>query len=218
MADERISETSTEVDSEGEVGNDEPRREDSRREELASLIAHQSSADTNFTFRGTLLGLLIGIIICFSNTYFGLQTGWVSGMTMPAALIGFAFFKSISRCLHRPFTPVENVLVQTVAGAVGTMPLGVGCVGVIPALEYLLKPSENGPMRLETWRLMLWAVGICFFGVFVAVPLRKEVIIREKLPFPSGTGTCCTVPNRQRSALKHASNSHCAYDRSPAWR
>ena len=168
-------------------------REDQRREEHQELVNLKAASDTNFTIRGTIVGLLIGIIICFSNTYFGLQTGWVSGMNMPAALMGFAFFKSISRCLDRPFTPVENVLVQTVAGAVGTMPLGVGCVGVIPALEYLLKPAEGGPFRLETWRLMLWSVGICFFGVFVAVPLRKEVIIREKLPFPSGTGTCCSL-------------------------
>ena len=161
--------------------------------EHASLLAKRASADTNFTLRGTVIGLLIGIIICFSNTYFGLQTGWISGMTMPAALIGFAFFKSISRCLDRPFSPEENVLVQTVAGAVGTMPLGVGCVGVIPALEYLLKPSEEGPLHLETWRLILWSLGIGYFGVFVAVPLRKEVIIREKLPFPSGTGRCTSA-------------------------
>ena len=174
-----------------EEEEEERAHEAQRREEYQELVAQKATSDTNFTIRGTVVGLLIGIIICFSNTYFGLQTGWVSGMAMPAALIGFSFFKSISRCLDRPFTPVENVLVQTVAGAVGTMPLGVGCVGVIPALEYLLKPSENGPFRLETWRLILWSVGICFFGVFVAVPLRKEVIIREKLPFPSGTGTCC---------------------------
>src|SRR5947209_18139897 len=31
---------------------------------------------TNFTIRGTVVGLVIGVIICFSNTYFGLQTGW----------------------------------------------------------------------------------------------------------------------------------------------
>ena len=162
-----------------------------QEEEAAPPIAAaDEAADMNFTLRGTIVGLLVGVIILFSNTYFGLQTGWISGMQMPAALISFGFFKSIARTLRRPFSPVENVLVQTVAGAVGTMPLGVGCVGVIPALEFLLKPDEGGPMRLATWRLVLWSVGICLFGCFVAVPLRREVIIREKLPFPSGTGKC----------------------------
>ncbi|KAF2465503.1 OPT superfamily oligopeptide transporter [Lindgomyces ingoldianus] len=147
----------------------------------------------NFTIRGVLVGLAIGVVICFSNMYFGLQTGWVSGMAMPSALIGFAYFKTVSRLIKLPFTPVENVLVQSVAGSVGTMPLGCGFVGVIPALNYLLKPEENGPLDISLWRLIIWSVGICFFGVVFAVPLRREVIIREKLKFPSGTATALMI-------------------------
>ena len=162
-------------------------------QQAAKFLAERGSQDQNFTLRGVLVGLVIGVIICFSNMYFGLQTGWVSGMAMPAALVGFAFFKSIAKHIKLPFTPVENVLVQTVAGAVGTMPLGCGFVGVIPALEFLLKKNEGGPLNLSLWRLMLWAVGVCFFGVFIAVPLRREVLIREKLKFPSGTATALMI-------------------------
>lgn len=148
---------------------------------------------TNFTLRGTIVGILIGIIIACSNTYFGLQTGWISGMAMPASLMGFAFFKTISRRLQLPFTPVENVLVQTVAGAVGTMPLGLGFVGVMPALEFLLKKSEGAPIDLSLWKLIVWGVGLCLFGVVFGVPLRKQVIIRERLRFPSGTATALVI-------------------------
>src|ERR1700761_7930602 len=114
-------------------------------------------------------------------------------MAMPSALIGFAFFKTLKPLLRMPFTPVENVLVQTVAGSVGAMPLGCGFVGVIPAVEYLLTKAEGGPLRLSTWKLIVWAVGVCFFGVVFAVPLRKEVIVREKLKFPSGTATALMI-------------------------
>lgn len=162
-------------------------------EETQAFLAQQAEQAQNFTLRGTLMGLGIGVIICFSNTYFGLQTGWVSGMTMPAALIGFAFFKSISKYLKLPFTPVENVLVQTVAGATGTMPLGCGFVGVMPALNYLLRPEENGPLQLTAGNLILWSLGLSFFGVIFAVPLRKEFIVREKLKFPSGTATALVI-------------------------
>ena len=172
---------------------EEPHETDQAHEEEQEFLARQASSDTNFTARGVAVGSIIGILICFSNTYFGLQTGWVSGMGMPASLIGFAVFKTFSRCLSYPFTPVEHVLVQTVAGAVGTMPLGAGFVGVIPALNYLLKPEENGPISIGIGKLIVWSVGICFFGVFVAVPLRKEVIIREKLRFPSGTATALMI-------------------------
>ncbi|CAI6322652.1 unnamed protein product [Periconia digitata] len=165
----------------------------SQRSRNRKYLADRASEPQNFTLRGVLVGLAIGVVICFSNMYFGLQTGWVSGMAMPSALIGFAFFKTISRVLKVPFTPVENVLVQSVAGSVGTMPLGCGFVGVIPALNYLLTPEENGPLDISLWRLIIWSVGICFFGVVFAVPLRREVIIREKLKFPSGTATALMI-------------------------
>lgn len=31
----------------------------------------------HFTVRGIAVGLTVGLLICFSNMYFGLQTGWV---------------------------------------------------------------------------------------------------------------------------------------------
>jgi uncharacterized oligopeptide transporter (OPT) family protein len=183
------------------------------------------SEQPQFTLRALSLGLAIGVLIAFSNTYFGLQTGWISSMSMPSALIGFAYFKGLralmgglgDRFAHfgfgDNFSEVENVLVQTVAGSVGTMPLGCGFVGVVPALEFLLKPSETpqsgsgdpdivaalaaseelGGLKLPLGKLVLWALGICFFGVVFAVPLRKEVIVREKLKFPSGTATALMI-------------------------
>ncbi|RFU34558.1 hypothetical protein B7463_g1816, partial [Scytalidium lignicola] len=164
-----------------------------RRSQTRRLVAKNASEGQNFTIRGILVGLGVGLIICFSNMYFGLQTGWVSSMAMPASLIGFAFFKTLARHLDLPFSPVENVLIQTVAGSMGTMPLGCGFVGVIPALNYMLKPEEQGPLFLSLWKLIIWSLGLCFFGVVFAVPLRKQVIIREKLKFPSGTATALMI-------------------------
>ena len=187
----------------------------------SDFLARQSE-QPQFTVRALVVGTFIGILIAFSNTYFGLQTGWISGMAMPSALIGFAYFKGLrtmSRAIGgrierfgfgKDFSEVENVLVQTVAGSVGTMPLGCGFVGVVPALEFLLKPSETPPgagfhagmpqaegtaggIHLSLAKLILWALGLCFFGVMFAVPLRKEVIIREKLKFPSGTATALMI-------------------------
>lgn len=194
-------------------------------QEPSSAFLAKRSEQPQFTIRALLLGLLIGVLIAFSNTYFGLQTGWISGMAMPSALVGFAYFRGLRSAMARlgdgfkryglgeGFSEVENVLVQTVAGSVGTMPLGCGFVGVIPALEFLLKPSETpesnstdpdiisalalgeerGGVRLPLGKLIIWALGLCFFGVVLAVPLRKQVIVREKLRFPSGTATALMI-------------------------
>ncbi|KAG7294257.1 hypothetical protein NEMBOFW57_004327 [Staphylotrichum longicolle] len=104
--------------------------------------------------------------------YFGLQTGWVSTMTMPASLLGFGIFRLLRMAI---------------------MPLGCGFVGVLPAMNYLLREDEQGPIVLGTGKLVLWSLGLCYFGVVFAVPLRRQVIIRERLRFPSGFSTAVLI-------------------------
>ncbi|AEO61849.1 hypothetical protein MYCTH_2312493 [Thermothelomyces thermophilus ATCC 42464] len=153
----------------------------------------------SFTTRGVLVGLAVGLVICFSNMYFGLQTGWVSTMSMPASLMGFGLFRLLRAHLLPlgeggvPFSPVENVLVQTVAGSMAIMPLGCGFVGVLPAMNFLLTPEERGPVVLGWPKLILWSLGLCYFGVVFAVPLRRQVIIRERLKFPTGFSTAVLI-------------------------
>ncbi|KAI9491800.1 OPT oligopeptide transporter protein-domain-containing protein [Zychaea mexicana] len=128
--------------------------------------------------------------MCFSNMYFGLQSGWISMMSLQASLLGYAIFKPFRDKLRTPFGPIENVVLQTTAVATATMPLAAGFVGIIPALGLLTSNDHpDGPIVLSSWQLVLWSLGVAFFGVFFAVPLRKQTIIHEKLRFPSGTAT-----------------------------
>ena len=191
-------------------GEDGPGRYEERFDDDIEVDDVARISARSFTPRSLIAGIIIGALITFSNTYFGLQTGWISTMAMPSALIGFSVFKVLSKYLSYPFTPIENVLIQTVAGAVGTMPLGCGFVGVIPALEFLIKDGpdgpagdggdgEGGPLRLGFGKLVLWSLGVCLFGVVFAVPLRKEVIVREKLRFPSGTASALMLRVLHRS-------------------
>jgi len=148
------------------------------------------------TPRSIIAGLAIGTIVLFSNFQFGLQTGWVSMMSLPSALLGFAAFKSLQPRLGYAFSDVENVFVQSLAVAVGTGPLAYGFVGVIPAIEKFLTPEEantQDPIRFSTLQLIIWSLGLAFFGVFFAVLLRKQIIVREKLKFPSGSATATMI-------------------------
>ncbi|KAF9287557.1 hypothetical protein BGZ68_001654 [Mortierella alpina] len=143
-----------------------------------------------FTWRAVGVGIGIGALLCFTNMYFGLQTGWISMMSLQSSLLGFAIFKAAKPYLKVPFTPAENIVLQSIAVATGTMPLAAGFVGIIPALQMLTtEDNPSGPIFLTATELILWCLAIAFFGVFIAVPLRRLVIIKEKLPFPSGTAT-----------------------------
>ncbi|OAA59672.1 oligopeptide transporter [Niveomyces insectorum RCEF 264] len=161
--------------------------------ERPPAAASPDGAAHHLTVRGLAVGLAVGLVICCSNMYFGLQTGFISTMSLPSSLLGFGIFKAVSRHLAYPFSPVENVLVQTVAGSMAIAPLGSGFVGVLPAMNYLLTPDELGPINLSLVQMIMWSLGLCYFGVLFAVPLRRQVIIREKLKFPSGFSTAVLI-------------------------
>ncbi|KAJ2379127.1 OPT super [Coemansia sp. RSA 2607] len=148
------------------------------------------TTQTQFTWRAVIVGLLFGTILCFSNLWFGLQSGWISMMSLQSSLVGFAVFKALEHILDIPFSPAENVVLQSTAVATATMPLAGGFVGILPAFK-LLEPEEIGQTRTELnyGQLCAWGLALTFFGVFFAIPLRKQTIIREKLKFPSGTAT-----------------------------
>ena len=153
------------------------------------------------TLRATLLGLAIGSLVLISNFQFGLQTGWVSMMSLPAALLAVAWFKQVWPRLRPndcPLSDVEIVYVQSLAVAVGTGPLSFGFIGVIPAIEKFVTWEESGRTRLQGTsftlvQLLCWSCALAFFGIFFAVPLRKQVIVKEKLRFPSGSATAILI-------------------------
>lgn len=158
------------------------------------------------TPRAIFAGLLIGSIVLISNFQFGLQTGWVSMMSLPSALLAFAIFKQLQPHLQYKFTDVENVFIQSIAVAVGTGPLAYGFVGVVPAIEKFLRSDESGTgslVKFSTIDLIIWSAGLGFFGIFFAVPLRKQVVIKEKLPFPSGSATATLISVLNNTEIRH---------------
>lgn len=125
-------------------------------------------------------------------------------MTLQGALLGYAIFRIIPEeisvfgrrvtILEHPLTPRENIIVQTIATSVGCLPLSSGAIGVLPALS-MLDPKTDGvmPIIFHPLALAAWTAGLSIAGIFFASPLRDPMILREKLPFPSGTATALLV-------------------------
>uniref|UniRef100_A0A6U6KYX8 Oligopeptide transporter n=1 Tax=Odontella aurita TaxID=265563 RepID=A0A6U6KYX8_9STRA len=180
--------------SEGQDGASEAVLSDGMRKPVEFEDGHEDEEKDKdapqLTVRAVVVGLIIGTVLCFTNMHFGLQTGWVTMGSIQAAVVGFAVFKL---CLPEncgggtrgvPFGPLENVVLQTVSVATATMPLAGGFVGIIPALGML-----DPPVRLTGRELLAWCAALTYFGIFFAVPLRRQTILVEELPFPSGTAT-----------------------------
>ncbi len=159
------------------------------------------------TPRALITGLVLGIFMVALNVYMGLKTGWGEGGSIIAAILGFTIFfflrtsigglyisfgKTIerNRFLYRLFRPLlvklsilENNIIQTTASAAGSIG---NIVNVIPALILL-------GYELTWWQIFAWIFSTSFLGVLFAVPLRRQMVVMEKLTFPTGTACAETL-------------------------
>ena len=140
--------------------------------------------------RAIVSGMLIGGLMSVSNLYVGLKAGWGLGVTVTSCIIAYAVFKSLEAVIpayrRNPFTMLENCTMTSAASAAGSIS-AAGMVSSIPAL-YLLTGRP-----LPAWQMMIWMGSIVILGLFMAVPLKRQLINIDKLPFPSGTATAATL-------------------------
>lgn len=158
------------------------------RQWLANV--YQGDRMRQLSVRSVVTGMLIGGVMSISNLYVGLKTGWGLGVTITSCIIAFAVFKFLEAILpavqRNPFTILENYTMSSAASAAGYT-ASAGLVSSIPAL-YL-----SSRVVLPWWQLMAWIGAVSLLGVFMAIPLKRQLINIEKLPFPTGLATAETL-------------------------
>ncbi|MFM7206243.1 MAG: OPT family oligopeptide transporter [Planctomycetaceae bacterium] len=151
---------------------------------LANVYAGDDAVQ--LTPRAVITGMLIGGLMSVSNLYVGLKNGWGLGVTITACIIAYAVFKFLEQFGARPFSTLENYTMSSAASAAGYMS-SAGLVSSVPAL--LLTTGRE----FEWWELGLWMTALSMLGVFMAIPLKRQLINVDQLPFPSGIATAETL-------------------------
>lgn len=134
------------------------------------------------TLRGVLTGALLGAVLSVCNIYAGLKLGMVFNMSIVAALLGYGFWagvEGLSGGRVRSFGMLENNINQTGCSAAAYVP-SAGLVTAIPALALLTGQTLSWPL------LAGWLLVVCLLGNVIAVGLRQQMIVTEKLPFAVG--------------------------------
>ncbi len=126
------------------------------------------------TFRAVFLSIILAVILAAANTYLGLFAGLTIASAIPAAVVSMAVLKVLGGG-HI----LENNIVQTGASAAASIAAGV--IFTIPALVILGYWDD-----FDYW----WVLAIAglggVLGVLFSVPLRRSLIIEQKLVFPEG--------------------------------
>jgi len=147
------------------------------------------------TVRALVMGTILGFFLSFSNVYIGLKTGWFLGVNITACILSFAIWSSLTRSglAKSPMSILETTCAASTASSAGYA-TGFVAITSAPAM-LLLSVSEATPggVRLPWPVMAVWIFFLAAFGVVLAIPMKRSMINREKLRFPSGTAAAVTL-------------------------
>ncbi len=153
------------------------------------------------TLRAVLMGAFLGGFMALSNLYIGLKTGWGLGVAITACVMSYTISKALTAIgfFKDELSILENNCMQSTATSAG---YSTGGTMVSAISAYLIITQEH----IGWFVLGLWTVFIALLGIFIAVPLKRQMINREQLKFPSGTAAAETLRGL------HGQDSHEAGD------
>src|SRR4051812_33351121 len=158
------------------------------------------SVRRELTVRALAAGCGLGALLAAGNVYTALKTGFIDGMSIPAALLAFMIFSGARRFGARPFGVLENNITQTTASSAAIMGFVLGLPGPVPALG-------SFGMLPPAWAIMLWGLAAGVLGIIAAVVLRRKLIVDDALPFPTGRATgevIETIYTAREAAIRRA--------------
>ena len=161
------------------------------------------------TVRAVAMGSVLGFLLAFTNLYIGLKTGWALGVAITACIMSYAIwtFAVKSGVAKSPMTILETNCMQSTASSAGYSTGGT-MVSAIAAL-FLLSVSTENPngVHMNLWVLSGWTVALAALGTVMAIPMKRNLINRDRLKFPSGTAAAVTLQSlysHGATALKKA--------------
>lgn len=143
---------------------------------------YQGDRMPQLTARATIMGFFLGALMALSNLYIGLKTGWALGVVITSCILSF----SITRLLGIRFSILETNCMSSTASSAGYSTGGTMVSGVS---AYLMLTHHH-----MSWSVLtLWTFFLACLGVFIAIPMKRQMIDVEQLRFPSGIAAAETM-------------------------
>lgn len=141
------------------------------------------------TVRAVLTGSFLGVFLALSNLYTTLKLGWSFGVVVTAVVLSYSFWSLLRLLTGGRLTPLsilENNCMASTASAAGYSTgstVGVACGAL------LLLQGQHLPWPT----LAAYVFFSAAIGVFLAIPMKRQMVNWEQLPFPTGTAAAETL-------------------------
>ncbi len=168
---------------------------------------YQGDKVPQLTVRAVLMGGILGSLMSVSNLYTSIKVGWAFGVAITACVLSFVIWNSARAILGKvgvkltPMSILENNCMQSTASAAG---YSTGAT-VGTAFGALLLITH---VHMD-WRILLaWTFCTAALGVFLAVPMKRQMINHEQLAFPSGIAAAETLKSLYSEAKESIQQAH----------
>lgn len=173
--------------------------EEIERQWFERVYTGRGDRDPQLTLRAVLMGGILGMLMSISNLYTTLKLSWSFGVAITSCVLSYVIWNAIRALSGGRVTQMsilENNCMQSTASAAGysTGSTVATAFGALLLIEGVHRPwYVIGPFVLFTAAL----------GVFVAIPMKRQMINREQLRFPSGVAAAETL----RSLYSHGAEA-----------
>jgi uncharacterized oligopeptide transporter (OPT) family protein len=133
------------------------------------------------TARALATGAVLGVLMGLSNLYVGLKIGWSLGVVVTASMLGFAVW-SVARRVGLARTLPSELELNAMASTASAAGYSTGSTLASAIAAYVLVAGHQLPLPLLT----AWILAVSLLGLCMAMPLKRQLVNVEQLPFPSG--------------------------------
>jgi uncharacterized oligopeptide transporter (OPT) family protein len=127
-----------------------------------------------FTLRAVLVGVILSVVVCMYSAYAGLKVGGVYWPIITATIMSFALLRVFGGKTNK-----NEVNVAATAASTGGL-LAAGIIFTVPAIWLM-------GLSISVLEVTFIAIVGGLLGVLFTIPLREEMIVKMKLPYPDGT-------------------------------
>lgn len=151
---------------------------------------YQGDNMKQLTLRAVVMGAFLGGFMSLSNLYIGLKTGWGLGVAITACILSYTIWKTLMTVMpflfREEMTILENNCMQSTASSAG---YSTGGTMVSAISAYLIITGTH-----MSWQVLtVWTIFLAMLGVFIAIPMKRQMINIEQLKFPSGIAAAETL-------------------------
>lgn len=163
---------------------------------------YQGDRMPQLTWRAVIMGGFLGMLMSAANLYTTLSIGWAFGIAITASVLSFVIWNMVRLTAGKhvsQMSVLENACMASCASAAGYS-TGSTIATMFGALVLLKEVPAGVPLSsIKTWDVTPPWVVVVFtlctglMGVFLAIPMKRQQINHEQLPFPSGIAAAETL-------------------------